>query len=196
VDLAARTVTAGGETVRLQPVRFALFALLAIARAEGWPGAAGPGWLRLRDFSVGDLGAGQVNSGPALTVLETLLAATARPPVEAWVRDEMNDPEEPVAIRGSALIERINSYDGTGQNPVQSVLSQTADAIRDGMASPFLRALATPASRRMGRTAFWGLALPPERIVLRGFGPDVLGQNPKATRRAATEGAAPPAFRA
>lgn len=75
------------------------------------------------------------------------------------------------------------------------MLSKTAEAI-SGMASPFLRALARPASRRMGREAFWGLALPPERLMLRGFGPEVPGQNPQATRRAASEGAAAPAFRA
>ena len=177
VDFAGRTLSIGEETpIVLSNQLFALYALLAIARARSWPGA-GPdgvgdghrGWIARRDYLDPDRPA-----AAALVALytETVLATMAEK------GDEEEDSPEWAGLERfvKSLCRKMLAETGRDKprpDPVAPSWSKLNDALAARAPNYYVRRLLLPLLKKSGgREAYrHGLELPAEKIDLRNGPP-------------------------
>lgn len=181
VDFADRTLSTGEETpIALSNQLFALYALLAIARARGWPGA-GPegvgdghrGWIARRDYLD--------PSRPAAAALVALYTGT----VLATMAEKGDDEEDSGEwaqlekfVKGLCR-KMMPETDGIRPkpDPVAPSWSKLNDALAARARNYYVRRLLLPSLEKSGGRAAYrhGLAFPAEKIDLRNPPSDFKG---------------------
>ena len=179
VDADRLTISFANREVKLTKTYFALFAVFAIARKMGWPGAGsseegvGPNTAgcvflnELRAGRIGDVKRHAPHDTRALRCLRALL----------------QDDRFQHGTEGTRLLEQIAQSrlekttgrvvrDGKAVDATASYRSNLARQLRKGVRSPYTLRYLTPESWETedGRNVV-GLNVPPDRIVLKGFDP-------------------------
>mgnify|MGYP000674908255 CR=1 FL=1 len=178
VDADTLTVSFANRHVKLTRTYFALFAVFAIARKMGWPGAGSS------EEGVGPNTAGCF----FLNELRAGLIGDARNPVAhdtralRCLRALLNDDRFQHGTEGTRLLEQIAQSrldsrgrvvrDGRTVDATATYRSNLARQLKKGVRSPYTLRYLTPESWETedGRIVV-GLNVPPDRIVLKGFDP-------------------------
>lgn len=170
INLADNSVTAGSQKVLLSPTNFIILATLAIIRKGEWHGA-GPveegiglnaaGWVLLDDLRYG-----LPERKPALS-----LASALRDRVLDRVQDHRTARERTVGrqeVRDDWVARAANTPSG-GTDETTVVRTRCGKELESAILNPFIAGRLAPASYGRGQSAAIGLALPADRIHLRGF---------------------------
>jgi len=183
LDFEAKTVTAGRNIIRLEPVQFALYTVYAVARHKCWRGA-GPreegvgdnasGWVRLDDLKYGMKDENTPNPKPALLLLRGVL----------WELDDNqkerdNDPDYRLADKSIAQ-RAMNSHPFLGNEdpnwgPTRTHLSdefnqeKTKRNHNSRLESPLIASFIAPDTSWPKRPVTNGLNIAPERIRFENF---------------------------
>jgi len=164
LDYQARTVTYGEETVELPALQFSLLALMAVARKEGWQGVGpdgrGPnhgGWVD-RD---------ELLDAKSETFGRFELLYTGMFGGEPW--------QTATAMRQDNILVSVRSFvPGAGVDDPTRVERTRLKTLLGRQFQNILirdRLLVDVARKGRNRDFRFGVSLPSERIVLRGFGP-------------------------
>ena len=178
VDFKSRTLSTGEETpIVLSNQLFALYALLAIARARGWPGA-GPGgvgedhrgWIARRDY----LDPGR----PAAAALVALYTGTVLATMAEKGDEEEDSPEWKLLKKFMEGLCRKMIPETEGEKPKPDPVAPSWSKLKNEIAAKapnyYVRYLLIPSFETSGGRAAYrhGLALPAEKIDLRNVPSD------------------------
>ena len=189
IDFASRSLSIGEETpIVLSNKKFALYALMAIARSRSWPGA-GPegvgnghrGWIARRDYLDPDR--------PAAAALVALYTKAVWETMKTR-KSDTEDPRiwEPLSQFVNALCEKMHAGAGSGSataDPVTDSLSKINDDLAEKVPNDYVRPFLCPVRIRSGsRSAYRsGLEFPAEKIDLRNLPSDFAQERSKIERR-------------
>ena len=189
VDFASRSLSIGEETpIVLSNKKFALYALMAIARSRGWPGA-GPegvgddhrGWIARRDYLDPD--------HPAAAALVALYTKAVWETMKAQ-KSDTEDPKkwEPLSQFVIALCEKMQAGAGSGSatpDPVTDSLSKINDDLAEKVPNDYVRPFLCPVRIRSGNRGAYrsGLEFPAEKIDLRNLPSDFAQEKSKIEYR-------------
>ena len=159
LDFSTRRIQVGTKEADLAPTEFAIMAVLAIAKLQGWPGhgpdrssAGDCGWVSLNDMGFAeDRRTGGPNRHPAFEILREVLF-------------ELQDSDQ--YQKTMKALTNIPAGEGS---PISQWRSRMDLGRR--LDSAYRGALVTPHvdPKRPGVGSVWGLNIPPERLEIRNF---------------------------
>lgn len=174
VDGKNRTITAGSSSVKLPPQEFAYFALYAIARKQGWPGAGSKeegvggnaaGFIKLDNLRYGLEHDGTTERNTREFNLFRELMYRLNPEYQHLD----NDPEE----QNKSIVAKIGiriigaAYDDRGLTKFGR--GRLNRVLKKEMKNPYLLEYLLPVRYRSDTDEILGVNIPADRIELRGF---------------------------